>query len=174
MSTRGVIAVSHDGETWQGRYHHWDSYPEGLGMALQLCYVHFRGDLRKMLDYLIEQHPAGWSTIVRSDFHLEPGFVADFRRWHLESRPQCFCHGDRSEPELLISCTDDTDTEWAYVFDLKNAKFVIYHKLPWGNRWVRGASFPLSALPLTEEQLMQAGDACEEALAAAAATEGWQ
>jgi len=43
MSTRGVIAVSHDGETWQGRYHHWDSYPEGLGMALQpVSYTHLR------------------------------------------------------------------------------------------------------------------------------------
>jgi hypothetical protein len=64
-------------------YHHWDSYPEGLGTTLAELYAtHFAGDLSKMLKTLIDDHPAGWSTINGADFSLEPGFI---------ERPNAIC-----------------------------------------------------------------------------------
>lgn len=162
MSTRGVIGVSRDGRTWFGRYHQFDSYPEGLGLALQECYRHFGGDIERMLHYLLEEHRSGWRTIVQADFNLPAGFVADYR---IDTRqPQCYCHGDRKEPEWLILDTDDTDAEWAYIFDLANKKLRIFYKEEKGHNWIEGASFAFSELPLTEQQLIEAGDACEAAL----------
>ena len=32
-------------------------------------------------------------------------------------RPQCYCHGERSEEAQVISERDDCGAEWAYVFD---------------------------------------------------------
>jgi hypothetical protein len=74
MGTRGVIARA-AGDGFAGRYHHWDSYPEGLGKALwDLAHGRFRNDLEGMMRFLIDEHPAGWSTIVGADFSQTPGF----------------------------------------------------------------------------------------------------
>lgn len=74
MGTRGVIARQ-KGDSFEGRYHHWDSYPTGLGSALwELAHNHFRDNLEEMLHVLIDEHPAGWSTIVGKDFSLAPGY----------------------------------------------------------------------------------------------------
>lgn len=74
MSTRSVIA-RRNGNGFTGVYHHWDGYPSGLGATLfQLRNGHFKGDTQKMLSFLIDQHPAGWSTICGADFSIEPGF----------------------------------------------------------------------------------------------------
>jgi len=73
VSTRGVIARATGNGGFVGRYHHWDSYPEGLGRTL----YHWaqRMPLDRMLRMLIDEHPAGWSTIVNTDPNLEPGYV---------------------------------------------------------------------------------------------------
>ena len=74
MSTRGVIARQ-KGDSFEGRYHHWDSYPTGLGKALwELAHNQFKGDIEGMLHILIDEHPAGWSTICNKDFSLAVGF----------------------------------------------------------------------------------------------------
>lgn len=74
MSTRSVIARA-TSSGFTGVYHHWDGYPSGLGATLfELFNGHFKRDLSKMLGYLIDQHPAGWSTINGADFDLEPGY----------------------------------------------------------------------------------------------------
>jgi hypothetical protein len=63
MSTRGVIARK-TGSGFRGVYHHWDSYPSGLGkMLFELRNKKFKGDTQKMLKFLIDEHPNGWSTI---------------------------------------------------------------------------------------------------------------
>jgi hypothetical protein len=139
MSTRGLIAKATGESRFEGRYHHSDSYPSGgLGEYLVELYSgHFQRDLDKMVDVLLVQHPAGWSTIVHKDFHLKPGWtLADLKtpgfdcsdaerkaRWaryqaHPDyRRPQCYCHGHRSEEPQSFTETDDTDAIWAYVFD---------------------------------------------------------
>jgi hypothetical protein len=162
MATRGVIARSYDGKTWRGRYHHFDSYPTGLGVALQDCLRYFNGDIEKMLEYLIDQHPAGWSTILGSDFGLPAGFKTfrSVEEWPVPHQPLCYCHGERNEQEFTITNEDDTDTEFAYVYDFAARKLRILTKRPWGNRWVEGASFDFSDLPLSYHELRWAEKAC--------------
>ncbi|MBI2836125.1 MAG: hypothetical protein HYX85_00325 [Chloroflexi bacterium] len=79
MSTRGVIARQ-KGDTFEGRYHHWDSYPSGLGKALWDTYHSgFKGNLEEMLRVLVDEHPAGWSTIIGKDFAVTPGFNESYK-----------------------------------------------------------------------------------------------
>ena len=69
MSTRGAIATISKPEGFKGVYHHWDSYPTGLGATLYRLYNgHFQKDLPAMLKALINDHPAGWSTINDKDW----------------------------------------------------------------------------------------------------------
>jgi hypothetical protein len=78
MSTRSCIARRTGDATFIGVYHHWDGYPTALGATLYELYRgHFQRDLGRMLNFLIDQHPAGWSTINGKDFTLAAGFKAD-------------------------------------------------------------------------------------------------
>lgn len=75
MSTRSCIGrlTSKPGKklTWRACYHHWDGHPFSLGSTLfQIRNGHFKGDTEKMLSYLIDQHPQGFSTINGCDFNL--------------------------------------------------------------------------------------------------------
>lgn len=110
MSTRGVIArKTEDG--FCGVYHHWDSYCDGLGATLfEVFNGHFKRDMGAMLKYLIDEHPAGWSTINGRDFAKEPGYDSD--------GPNCYCHGTRSEKGNVITQNNASNCgcEWAYVF----------------------------------------------------------
>lgn len=132
MSTRGCIARA-TGDGFQGRYHHWDSYPNGLGRSLWYLYrTYFKYDLNRMLKTLIDEHPAGWSTIVDKDFRLPPGWVnvtgteaddSPVRR----ARPQCFCHGERHENAQLVTMKNASGAgiEWVYAFNQKNQMLVL-------------------------------------------------
>lgn len=76
MGTRGAIArLTDKGKGFQGRYHHWDSYPTGLGKTLFNLYnSYFDRNLEFMLKTLIDDHPAGWSTINDKNFMVKAGF----------------------------------------------------------------------------------------------------
>ena len=118
MSTRGCIArlKARAPPAFEGVYHHWDSYPSGLGQALyRLWNGHFRMNTEAMLHELIDRHPAGWSTVVERSFDQTPGFSMDERG----DRPQCYCHGERSESGWRV--TDEnaaaSGVEYAYAFD---------------------------------------------------------
>lgn len=99
MSTRGAIArVTGDG--FEGRYHHWDSYPTGLGKTLwEKYHGEFESDLERMLQALIDEHPSGWSTI--------------------NEEYDCYCHTKGSEPEQLVTHEDAQacGCEYVYAFD---------------------------------------------------------
>lgn len=136
MATRGAIVRRH-GDGFAGVYHHWDSYPEGLGKTLWDLYRgHFQRDIDAMLRFLIEEHPAGWSSIVDADFSLEPGFTEsrnsradDYYDGKLTTeewlslpqnrRPHCYCHGDRSEEPWLVTHENASGSgvEWVYYFN---------------------------------------------------------
>src|SRR5229473_6991035 len=132
MSTRGVIARATGEAKFAGRYHHSDGFGIGLGDTLIALYRgHFKRDLERMLAYLIDEHPAGWSTIVHKDLSLKPGYTwqrvvgngksfEEYSKLPDYRRPNCFCHGDRHEEGFLITENDDTDCEFAYVFDVEN------------------------------------------------------
>ena len=131
MATRGAIArLTHLSPLkWAGCYHHRDSYPSGLGSTLWEMYNgHFNRDLDLMLRVLLDEHPAGWSSLDPSDFErpaldlepephpIEPAGAAD-----AETEPHhlaCYCHGERQENEWLVTDKDAAalGCEWAYVF----------------------------------------------------------
>ena len=126
MSTRSVIArtVNPDEkeQIWfEGRYHHWDGYPSGLGAMLwELYHGHFNRDIKAMMKVLIDDHPAGWSTICNKDFNFEPGYVEyDSENPDDDTRPVCFCHGSRSEDSHLHTneTASGSGCEYAYVID---------------------------------------------------------
>jgi hypothetical protein len=74
MGTRGCIAKP-EGDGWRGRYHHWDSYPTGLGLTLLAVHADtFHGDTDAMIAYLIDEEPVGWSTINGAEWSLPKGW----------------------------------------------------------------------------------------------------
>ena len=114
MSTRSAIA-RRKGDGFEGVYHHWDGNPETLGQTLWEM-AQERG-VKDLTALLIDQHPAGWSSINGADWTQEPGFTEAPDPDRKDHRPECFCHGDRSEPADLLTHEGDYGMEWAYVFD---------------------------------------------------------
>ena len=146
MGTRACIARKTP-QGFQGRYHHWDGYPTGLGKALFTLYEgHFRRDLEAMLKTLVDDHPAGWSTICDKDFGIEPGFEErtpcvlcgkeysynhdqeNGHEFRLSNRPRCYCHGDRREGPWEVNQKNAAGSgcEWAYVFERVNGKDIMH------------------------------------------------
>jgi hypothetical protein len=138
MGTRGCIArvVERTAGTigFDGVYHHWDSYPTGLGETLFKLYNgFFAKDIAKFLQVLIDDHPAGWSTINNADFSMAAGFVeagneyekkadgtSDYNK-PITHGPRCFCHGTRHEEASAITekGASSCGCEWTYAFDEK-------------------------------------------------------
>lgn len=135
MSTRSAIArlSSRQPLEFRGRYHHWDGYPSGLGRTLwHLYHTHFQRDLSAMLEVLLDQHPAGWSTIVGADFTRQAGFqemrmcggaradeaVSDdpFGAVSHAAAPQCYCHGERQEAAWEVTQENAAGSGCEYVY----------------------------------------------------------
>ena len=119
MSTRGGIVrlTSKEKEpiTFVGVYHHWDSYPKGLGKTLfNLNKGFFKGNTEAMLKLLIDEHPAGWSTINDKDFSLKAAYNEEVD----SKQPTCFCHGERKEDghELTEKNASGCGCEYVYAF----------------------------------------------------------
>lgn len=138
MSTNGMIART-DGTRFRGVHHHWDSYPSGLGKALYDAYHYFDRNAKKMMDYLVDDHQAGWSNIIGVDFSLRPGFIEDPSYSALSEdarRPQCYCHGERHEPARPITTFSDARmrfAEYAYVIDIHTDVMVVSERT--GSEW---------------------------------------
>lgn len=117
MSTRSCIARP-IGDEWEGRYHHSDGYPTGLGADLwQLVQ---RNGVEWARRVLIDEH-AGWSCILGADWSKAPGFDGE--------GPHCYCHGSRSEEGWWIRSRDQKHNEalhieWVYV--LGNMGLAVY------------------------------------------------
>ena len=75
MSTRSLIGVYTNKEKgeWRGTYHHWDGYPTGLGKGLwDIYHTYYKDLLGAMVEFIIDAHPEGWSTLVGRDFTKRP------------------------------------------------------------------------------------------------------
>src|SRR3990167_6687419 len=130
MSTRSVIARPVEGPegSWEGRYHHSDGYPSGVGKTLwEHLHGDYAGDIFGMLQFLIDDHPGGWSSINNHDWSQPPGFRNlskpakkswdDFFAEEHKKGPACYCHGDRSEKGWLETGGGEGTKEWLYVID---------------------------------------------------------
>lgn len=133
MSTRGIIARKTP-KGWIGRYHHYDSNPEWLGMTLYtLANGFFKGDLKKMMRVLTVEH-TGWSTINDKDFQWPPQFISHDTIQHEVTQlfkanvPQCYCHGERNDEGWVVHPSDEPQ-EWAYVVDVQKGTMDVL----WGN-----------------------------------------
>ena len=107
MSTHGVIAKNDPDGGWIGRYHHFDSYPSGLGIALLDAYDHFDHDPDQMIAYLIDGEPVGWYTIVGVDWNSPKGWNERVGRGE-PFGPQSYSERGETEPV-------DPEGEWIYV-----------------------------------------------------------
>jgi len=92
MATRGIIAIQNK-TGFKGGYHHWDSYPTGLG------------------EYLFDTfQQEGWAIVERGTQHT----------WSSLSSDECHCCGTMSDgrTEKFRAADDKTDcgAEYAYAF----------------------------------------------------------
>lgn len=140
MATRALIAEPDAAGRygWRGRYHHWDGHVESLGFALwRMQATVFASDTDRLRRVLIHDHPAGWSTIVAADWSQEPGFNEHAAQDPATAnRPQCYCHGDRHEPEMPLADTFDAHgAEYVYVIRDEGLDIYAYRKhlglVPW-------------------------------------------
>lgn len=147
MSTRGLIMRYTPEGGLFGRYHHFDSYPTGLGKTLwRTLHGHFGGDLAAMLKVLIDDHPAGWSSINDCNWNLEPGYglgpknyygdrkyrtpdgKTDFAKIYADTPPACYCHGERSEErqDITEKGFKDSWAEYVYAFNVGDRRLDIF------------------------------------------------
>jgi hypothetical protein len=68
-----------------------------------------------MTHELIDQHPAGWSTIVECSFDRTPGFSMKAPA----GKPRCYCHGERKETAWRVTEENAaaSGVEYAYAID---------------------------------------------------------
>ena len=119
MSTRSIIARKTE-EGFAGVYHHWDGYPTALGQTLYRMYRHLANNTTTnqtipfLTELLIDEHPAGWSSINGVDWTQPVGYVTGVDD---NDAPQCFCHGDRSEDGWVADQDSECGAEFAYAFE---------------------------------------------------------
>ena len=123
MSTRSAIARI-QGDGWKGVYHHWDGHPTSLGATLFQRAQQI--PVAEMLRFLIDEHPAGWSTINSCDWEAAPGFKEE---GFTSKGPECYCHGGRSEEAMPVTHADDSGMEWAYVFDESSRSMAVLERV---------------------------------------------
>lgn len=89
-----------------------------LGRELYRLFHHtFDREYREMATVLLEQHPAGWSTIMAGSTAEGPYTRTDFDQCGFPdlgspargSYPEYYCHGTRTEPEDRLACRRPTD-----------------------------------------------------------------
>lgn len=152
MATRGIIGRTTP-SGFIARHHHWDSNPRCLGKTLYNAYQRvFNKDIVKMMHFLIDGHPAGWSTIVGKDLSLKPGFsdiderrIEGYQESEKARRAECYCHGDRHESEQTIRSFTDAWVSWAeyaYIINEASHLMIIYARS--AGEWIMIAKVELN------------------------------
>lgn len=130
MSTHAIIARETAPGKFIGRYHHSDGYPTHLGDTLyKLFNGFFAGNMQAMTEFLIDQHPAGWSFISadQQDFSLPAGYRDGSELYEknpdgsrnydkmIPHGPRCYCHGERQDEAGTLTEADAAEYAWAYI-----------------------------------------------------------
>lgn len=133
MATRSIIA-KRTAEGWEGRYHHWDGYPTGLGAGL-IDHVHRYG-APFVVQKLVDEEPVGWSTVIERDLEKSPTW--EETEVGPDERPaplSYFTRGEEPRPPFTHDSTMVTDAEYLYVIDVWEDKMTVC-KRPYGDdRW---------------------------------------
>jgi hypothetical protein len=140
MSTRSCITRPAKGG-FKGVYHHWDGYPAGVGSRIYELYnTIFEKNVEKMLKFLIDDHPAGWSSIWGDPF--KPiGFVEndwnsrgsmDINEYQMKKPMMCYCHGSRSEEAWPMTHKNASESgcEYAYVISSDGHMLILSDYFP--------------------------------------------
>jgi hypothetical protein len=120
LSTRSVIArVGQKEGEFSGIYCHWDGSPSTRGPLLwKILHEEFKGDLKAALEFLIDKHPAGWSSLDNRSCYCHPS----------KSKDANF-KGRKPEPANIYTHEHvkkgDTDIEWIFLFDEEKNRMVI-------------------------------------------------
>lgn len=111
MSTRAIVARPTD-DGWEGIYNHSDGYPTHLGKTLHNgCREFFDGNVERMLKFLLDEHPSGWSSLGNLNPANARGFSDNYPDWanpdedpakaaayrEFYAAPRCYCHSERAD-----------------------------------------------------------------------------
>jgi hypothetical protein len=111
MSTRSAVARWNGGK-WEGVYVHSDGYPTWRGRELwALLHGPAGGDVDKLLTFLIDEHPNGWSSLGEE-------LVAE--TWDFPNRGKGCIYYDRDDDGPMPQSWDGGNAlfiEWVYAFD---------------------------------------------------------
>ena len=119
MSTNGRIAIKHQDGTLVSVYHHWDSYPEWLGVTLEKKF-----NTKESIEKLIS---GGDMSSCDSDTDWNRNQLKKSKPCYYSERGEC-CppRTSKSIKELIeINCGQ----EFAYVFDVTTNKWQAYEVL---------------------------------------------
>lgn len=75
-----------------------------------------------MLKTLIDNHPAGWSTIVNGNLVR---LKAVNGKNHSEEAPQCYCHGGRQEKSWRVTEGNAAGSGVEYVYAFEGPRMLI-------------------------------------------------
>ena len=134
MSISAIIARPRP-DGFIGRIHLEDGDPAALGRTLYHIHrTQFHGNTTNMLRVLLDEHPAGWVSIVGHDFAYPAGYTTKphllnyTEYWKSPEwlRPQCRCHGDAQYPEMTCTEQDELwEFDWIYLIHVQNCELVI-------------------------------------------------
>lgn len=121
MSTRGVVARQTGGRCeFRGSYLHYDNYPSGAGATL--WHLINKYGAKAVAEFLIDQHPAGWSTINDADTE-QPSVESAM------SKCECFCHSRHEKYDETSFLTHETaqacGCEYAYILNGEDDSLII-------------------------------------------------
>lgn len=162
MATRSVIArttTAEDGESysWEGRYHHWDGYPSGVGVTLIENLL--KHGYEFMTRRLIDGEATGWSNINGCDLTL-PSTWPDGTEQRNELVPVSYsARGEGPEPLRTPEIEDDTEFVYVMHEDGYIDVWVRSYILPTARRLERwsylGVAHDRASMLLLEDQLTE-------------------
>lgn len=146
MGTRSFVAEPH-GDTWRGRYCHWDGYPTGKGPTL---FAMVRRDGVETVRQRLLHDRYGWSSLHADQkdeplslgyqdgrFACEPGYGIAYTTERGQSDPD----------EWISPESGDWGTEWGYI--LGDAALFVFKVDGWGNDKIQVTH--LATVPYTDD-----------------------
>ena len=132
MSTRSCVARRTADNGWEGRYVHFDGYPEArVPVLLDLIY---RKGVERVRNVVIDWNPRGWSCLTGEREELDWfqqdgrfGVVSDYGIAYRDGEP--FMISSNDEPDCFIEWVYILDDESMMVLEYKGGKYVFHSQI---------------------------------------------